>query len=163
MKKISDKILDRYKDRIKYGDLFDNIGKAYLAHCISADIKLGAGIALEFDKKFDMRFNIMFDRKMAEDNFMPGINYPVYLVKDVFNIVTKKMYYDKPSYESFRDGIVAMRSMIVWHEASNMLKYNKVCMPLLGCGLDKLDPNRVIPIIDMYLSDVIDWKIWIYP
>lgn len=163
MIKISETNLAKYKDHIKYGDLFTNTGKAYLAQCISADIRLGAGIAVEFDRRFDMRFNIMFDRKMSEDNFMPGINYPVYLVKDTFNIVTKKFYYNKPTYESFKRGLGAMRTMISWHKENGLLKYNKVCMPMLGCGLDKLDPNNVIPIIDLYLGDLIDWEIWLLP
>ena len=161
MIKISEKILDKYKDHIKYGDLFNNIGKAYLAHCISDDHKLGAGIALEFDKRLDIRFSIKFDMKMAEDNFMPGINHPVYLVKDVFNLVTKKMYYQKPTYSSLKFALKSMRGMIEWHKDAGMLKYNKVCMPMIGCGLDRLNPNNVIPLIDEYLGDIIEWEIWI--
>ena len=36
-------------------DLFEVPSDYYLAHCISADYALGAGIAVEFVKRFDMR------------------------------------------------------------------------------------------------------------
>lgn len=42
-------------------DLFSVPNDYYLAHCISADFALGAGIAVEFNKRFDMR------RKLKED------------------------------------------------------------------------------------------------
>lgn len=36
-------------------DLFTVDDKYYLAHCISSDCKLGAGIAVEFQKRFNLR------------------------------------------------------------------------------------------------------------
>lgn len=42
-----------YKEKIR--DLFTVPDNYYLAHCISADFKMGAGIAVEFCKKFDMK------------------------------------------------------------------------------------------------------------
>jgi hypothetical protein len=42
-----------YKEEIR--DLFSVSEDYYLAHCISADFALGAGIAVEFVKRFNMR------------------------------------------------------------------------------------------------------------
>lgn len=39
-------------------DLFTVDDSYYLAHCISADFKLGAGIAVEFDRHFDLLIKI---------------------------------------------------------------------------------------------------------
>lgn len=162
--KISDKILEKYSSHIKYGDLFTNIGKAYLLHTISADLRLGAGIAREFDRRLDMRSSIKKQIEIAENEFLPNINYPVYLVNETFNVVTKKFYYQKPTLESFKRGLGALRTMVSWYKAEDnyyRLKYNKICMPLIGCGLDKMDPNTVIPLIDLYLGDLIDYEIYI--
>lgn len=46
-----------YREEIR--DLFTDSDEYYLAHCISADFALGAGIAVEFDKRFDMRRKLL--------------------------------------------------------------------------------------------------------
>lgn len=44
-------------------DVF-NHKDCYYAHCISRDYALGAGIAVEFDKRYDMRNRLL---KLAEE------------------------------------------------------------------------------------------------
>lgn len=43
----------QYKEEIR--DLFSVSEDYYLAHCISADFGMGKGIAVEFNKNFDMK------------------------------------------------------------------------------------------------------------
>ena len=43
-----------------YGDLFDYKDEYYLVHCISADFALGAGIAVQFDKIYDLLHLLIF-------------------------------------------------------------------------------------------------------
>lgn len=52
-------ILNRYKDKKANlcfkeveGDLFDVANNVSLAHCVSSDFAMGAGIAAEFKKQF---------------------------------------------------------------------------------------------------------------
>ena len=42
-----------YREEVR--DLFSVSDDYYLAHCISEDFALGAGIAVEFNNRFDMR------------------------------------------------------------------------------------------------------------
>ena len=46
-----------YREEI--GDLFLMPEKYYLAHCISVDFALGKGIAVEFNKRFEMKNKLL--------------------------------------------------------------------------------------------------------
>lgn len=63
-------------------NLFEVDNKYYLAHCISADYALGAGIAVEFQKKYHLK-NLL--------NQIGNHKYPSCIfINPVFNLVTKK-------------------------------------------------------------------------
>jgi len=89
-----------------YGNLFDYKDKYYLVHCISADFALGAGIAVQFIKEYDMR------NKLKE-------KYPYYvfdkgdciLIDNVFNLITKEKCYQKPTYSDLRSSLVILKTM----------------------------------------------------
>ena len=53
------------------GSVFDNNIKEqyYYAHCISADFALGAGITVEFDRRFNMRQKLRHDYPMFIEKF----------------------------------------------------------------------------------------------
>ena len=76
------------------GDLFSAPASASLAHCISADCKLGAGIA----KIFGQRFGRVDQLKSM--NVMVG-EVAAILVNNrfVYNLVTKERFWEKPTYE----------------------------------------------------------------
>jgi len=50
----------------------------------------------------------------------------------IYNLVTKEKYSDKPTYDSLRKSLEAMRSHALSHGV------NKISMPMIGCGLDGL-------------------------
>ena len=126
----------------EYRDLFSVQDEYYLAHCISADFGMGKGIVVEFNKRFDMK------RKLQK-------SYPDYLnlwthnktigeciqQDRVFNLITKERYYQKPTYESLRVSLIDMRDLC------NEIHVTKLAMPVIGCGLDRLDWNKVKEII----------------
>lgn len=117
-------------------DLFSIPHGYYFAHCISRDYKLGAGIAVEFDKRYGMKrkLNLMYEDKSAQHDAL--------LVDNVFNLVTKEKYYHKPTYQSLKRALEYMKDMMIdFH-------IDKVAMPRIGCGLDKLDWDRVKEIIE---------------
>lgn len=129
-------------------DLFSASDNYYLAHCISADYALGAGIAVDFNRRFDMR------RKLKEQ-------YPNYwefirefdlhggclLVDQVLNLVTKEKFYDKPTYDSITDALRIMKVICYFYEIT------KVAMPTIGCGLDRLQWSKVSKIIKDVFDD----------
>jgi O-acetyl-ADP-ribose deacetylase (regulator of RNase III) len=118
-----------------HGDLFEVDSKYYLCHCISADFALGKGIAVEFNKRFNMRNKL-------HNQYLVNSDYPVCLMVDnVFNLVTKEKYWHKPTYNTLRRALVDMRNHIERYE----IKY--LAMPTIGSGLDRLDWIRVSEMI----------------
>lgn len=124
------------------GDLFNLDGKYALAHCISLDCAMGAGIAVAFDQKFKGMKN---ECKRHLDKY--GASVPnIYMFEGiggriVFNLITKKVYYGKPTYQTITKCIEMMRE----HCEHYSIKY--LAMPKIGCGLDKLQWERVKEII----------------
>lgn len=123
-------------------DLFTMPQGYYLAHCISSDFALGAGIAKTFDSVYNMRFKLFK-------------NYPDYkynggdalLIANVFNLVTKDKYWHKPTYNSLREALEMMK------EQMDFVGATKLAMPKIGCGLDKLSWNQVYDIICEVFED----------
>ena len=119
-------------------DLFELENEYYLAHCISDDFQLDKGIASDFQKRFKM------DRKLKK-------LYPIGLCKSgcilieedkVFNLVTKKVYWKKPSYVSLEVALLEMRDILL------QKNIKLVAMPKIGCGLDRLQWGYVKEIIE---------------
>ncbi len=125
-------------------DLFDVSEDYYLAHCISADFALGAGIAKEFNKRYNMRteLNSIYGTSSIKDNLGK-----VLLVGRTFNLVTKERYWHKPTYASLKVTLVDMRVQVL------SMQIKKIAMPLIGCGLDKLRWEEVRKIIEKVFSE----------
>jgi O-acetyl-ADP-ribose deacetylase (regulator of RNase III) len=129
-------------------DLFSVSDDYYLAHCISADFGMGKGIVVEFNKRFDMK------RKLQS-------KYPDYvnewhhnnwcgdciLEGRVLNLVTKERYFYKPTYDSLRSALLVCRL------ECNYNNIKKIAMPIIGCGLDKLQWDKVSEIIKEVFQD----------
>lgn len=135
-----------YKEEMR--DLFTVPEEYYLAHCISSDFGMGKGIVIEFNKRFDMK------RKLQS-------KYPDYVnewhhnnwcgdcILDgrVLNLITKERYFHKPTYDSLKSAL-----LVCWSEClHNDIK--KIAMPIIGCGLDRLQWNKVSEIIKDVFKD----------
>ena len=118
-------------------DVF-NHKDCYYAHCISRDYALGAGIAVEFDKRYDMRNRLL---KLAEEK-PETLDEKCIEVENVFNLITKEKYWRKPSYKSLRESLLEMREKI-----SKDKNVKKLVMPKIGCGLDRLSWDKVEPMV----------------
>ena len=127
-------------------DLFTVPQGYYLAHCISADFALGAGIAKVFDNVYNMRYKLF--------KFYDNYEYrsgDALLVDNVFNLVTKPKCYHKPTYQSLRESLEVMK------EIMEDCAIDKLAIPMLGCGLDKLQWTQVTDIIaDVFYNTNID-------
>lgn len=109
------------------GDLFTSTDT--LVHCISSDYALGAGIAKQFEYKYGLRKQLHAHG--------PSLTPECIYAGGVMNLVTKRYYWDKPTYASL---LAALNSL---HE--QCIKHNicKLSMPYIGCGLDKLKWDKV--------------------
>lgn len=129
-----------YKEEVR--DLFTVPEEYYLAHCISADFGMGKGIVIEFNKRFDMKrkLQVLFNGYL--DEFIEyGYESDCLMVPPVFNLITKERYWKKPTYETMQGALEMMRKLAVENNI------NKIAMPLIGCGLDRLQWEKVSEII----------------
>lgn len=127
-------------------DLFKvDLTKYTLAHCISLDCALGAGIAKIFDIKYpDMK---PYLKRVVSENHL---NYPVTIMYTsdnlndycIFNLITKEKYWHKPTYETITKTIQEMKYMCEQYG----IKY--LAIPKIGCGLDRLSWNKVKEILE---------------
>ena len=139
-----------YKE--EYRDLFSVPDDYHLAHCISADFKLGAGIAVQFDKKFQCR-NRLFElypnsRVPYWDRLQDRFKGICVVTDPVYNLITKRNYWDKPT-------LLTMRNALNWmKEDCEIRSIKKIAMPMIGCGLDRLKWEDVSEIINNVFKDV---------
>ena len=113
----------------------------YLAHCISGDYALGAGIAKVFDEVYNMRFKLHRDYEIPDGKKYANVGRAL-LVDNVFNLVTKSRFFFKPTYDTLYDALLDMRDQC---EEKSIAK---LAMPLIGCGLDCLKWDRVKDMIE---------------
>ena len=125
-------------------DLFSVDDSYYLAHCISADFALGAGIAKEFDKRFHLREDLLYaygEKWWQEFNDKLSGEAFLHKKKHVIDLITKTRYWQKPTLYSVENALTKMRNGCV------KLGISKIAMPKIGCGLDKLKWEDVSQII----------------
>ena len=135
-----------YREEIK--DLFSISDQYYLAHCISADFGMGKGIVIEFNNRFNMKRKLKskypnYLKEYSEENRCGDC----ILDGRVLNLITKERYYQKPTYESFTQALHVMKRVCLRNEI------NKVAMPMIGCGLDKLEWDKVSEVIRDIFDD----------
>lgn len=125
-----------YKEESR--DLFTVSGNYYLVQCISADFAMGAGIAVQFNKHFNTRENL---KRQHGDMLCEwdGDWAKGFCVQDgrVFNLVTKRRYFEKPTEATIRNALVQLREQA----KEQCIKY--LAMPRIGAGLDKM-PWKVV-------------------
>ena len=103
--------------------------KYYLAHCISADFALGRGIAVEFNKRFEMKNKLLQKYSKYLEEYDRG---DCILEGRILNLITKKRYFHKPTFNSMREALETMKQICLSHGISF------IAMPTIGAGLDRL-------------------------
>lgn len=114
------------------GDLFaEEILQNYtLCHCISSDFALGKGIARQFAK-------MGVKKRLCEQYPKEWQGRGYCLVTETngvitANLVTKERYFNKPTLETLQQALEDFRLQAPGKGL------NKIAMPRIGCGLDKL-------------------------
>ena len=131
-----------YKEEVR--DLF-SVSGYHLTHCISDDYALGAGIAVQFNRRFDMRRKLFSIRPQSP--CFADTNGHCILIDGVFNLVTKNKCLQKPTYATLTNALVDMKRQCIENDVK------QIAMPLIGCGLDRLEWNDVSTIIRDVFDD----------
>ena len=144
-------------------DLFDYYDKGYyVAQCLSADLVAGAGIAVLFNQKLDMKNKLLnnFPHKgyvyfTNSDGTGAEVFIPTALIQDrVFNLITKDRVWEKPIYQDLTIALNFMRLKIIEMLKENIPNADKIALPLIGCGIDGLEWKMVRKAIKEVFGDL---------
>lgn len=136
------------------GDLFESDEKYTLVHCISADCAMGAGIAKTFDDRMPKMKKLL--KRTIRENNMQGYFAILYQgERNVINLITKERYWHKPTYSSLKTSLLNAKNIAI----RNNIKY--LAMPVIGCGLDRLQWSKVSVMIKEVFADT-DIEIVVY-
>ena len=130
-------------DRIHHveGSVFEAPEGVALAHCVSADLAMSAGIAVQFVKRWP-------DIRSGSSRSEPGSLHVHSSTRGyIFNLITKERFDDKPSLEDFRKSIVALKSKM------QALNIKTLAVPELGSGRERLNLSEVIHVLQSILVE----------
>ena len=114
-------------------DIFENDKPEYsYAHCISADFGMGLGIAVAFNQKFNCKNLLINQFGSLEENYDDKTAPLCVKTNRVYNLITKRNYWKKPTYVSFEAAIKELKELCLRDQVKTLI------IPPLGCGLDKL-------------------------
>jgi hypothetical protein len=144
------------------GNLFDHMDqKAAYAHCIANDDNYGAGIAPIFILKVFKQKQILTEELKSNPWDLTKTGWCCIIAEEnkpiACHLITKKHTFGKPNYSTIRTAIVNMRDKLKKIDAWN----KHLCMPRIGCGLDRLSWPIVRDIIKEVFKDD-DVKISVY-
>ncbi len=111
------------------GDLFtQSVLPDALAHCVSEDLRMGAGIAVTFKTKFQ-RVQEWKDqhRQTGQVAVLFDWSRPA-----IFYLITKDRYFQKPTIQDLEASLIDMKEIC-------MKNMKVISIPRIGAGLDKLD------------------------
>lgn len=122
-------------------NLFDSPQGCWLAHCVSADFEMGAGIAKQFNQKYAGAKEYLRREFPIDSEFGASIGMAI-VHSNVVYLVTKHRYFEKPTYDSMQDALHNLR------RAVREMCIHQLAIPKLGCGLDKLNWEVVKKMIE---------------
>ena len=137
----------QYREEIK--DLFSVSDDYYLVHCISADFGMGKGIAVSFNKYFNMKNRLISKYGNYLSSWDSQFEETIPCIKEghVFNLITKRNYWHKPTYTTLENALIALKCLC------SLNGVNKLAMPIIGCGLDRLEWDKVSKMIQDLFED----------
>lgn len=141
------------------GDIFTVPLDYTLVHCISRDCVMGKGIAKIFKDKYPhMQRSLRNRKEVHSPSGHPALHYysPEKGKHNVISLVTKEKYFNKPTMNTLADSLNNLKLVC------RNLNINKLAMPLIGCGLDRLDWKDVnILIKETFKYEDIDIRVCI--
>ena len=136
----------------KEGNLLDS--DESIAHCVSADFKMAAGVARKIKQQFPLK-------KPTPNSVRQKALWPQIVEKlqrFVYHMITKTRYFHKPTYKALRASLLALES----HAETNNV--TRISMPRVGCGLDQLDWQKVRDMIqDVFHGSIVQVTVLTLP
>lgn len=140
------------------GDLLRQAGKWTIAHCVGADGRMGAGVAVPIKKKYDL-----WDFGKLNYNYrIPGT---AVWYQQVFNLVTKDDSSDRPN--PGQDDIYMKRledALIDMKLKATRYGIDYIAMPKIASGLDRQDWTAVLNLIKKVFDEhyitirIVEWE-----
>ena len=133
-------------------NLFDMPLPYAYCHCISADIAMGKGIALQF-RSMGVKQYILdhhLQRPYTNDWMTETDGYCIATNingRMIYNLVTKNRYYQKPTLNTLKNALRGMKNQMLQNGV------HQLAMPRIGCGLDKLKWTDVAQILHDTFDD----------
>lgn len=148
-------------------NLFNSKDPVY-AHCVSLDYNMGAGIAVEFRKRYGqvgklisqnvgiggcsfLEVGDVGDKKintMAFAQATDASSSNLENKKIIYYLVTKARYWNKPTYETLKRSLESMKEHLKTHP-----EIKSISIPKIGCGLDRLDWDEVKIMLESIFTD----------
>ena len=104
-----------------------SVPKRYsLAHCVSKDLHMGAGIAVEFRRRFKNINTLKLQNKsVREVAFLRRSGG-----RFIFYLITKENYWDKPTYKNIQ---LCLRDL---NRICHKYNITRLAIPKIACGID---------------------------
>lgn len=134
----------------KRGDLFSCPAKESLVHCVSSDMHMSKGIAKSFKDTFGG-----IDELIAQDKQVGDVAVLKNGNRYIYYLIMKERRFDKPTYETLRSSLAAMREHCLKYKVTNL------SMPQIGCGLNRLQWSKVSEVINEVFKNC-DMTITVY-
>jgi len=142
------------------GDIFHARTMALVnpVNCVGA---MGAGLALAFAARYP-EMETLYKQACKKKEVKIGTVFIYHTVDEysqprfIINLPTKIHWKDNSRIEYIDLGLMALRKTIFVHHLSS------VALPMLGCGLGKLNPSAVKERIEKRLGNIPDCKIVVY-
>ncbi len=136
-------------------DILNHLNEGYIAHCITADYSLGAGLAKILNARYglhDALISEFGDIFCSRDALGRAL-----LAKDtrIFSLVDKMDRHDNADYLFVEKALYDMKGQCEQN------KIKQIIMPRIACGRDRLDWIVVSGIIKEIFEDT-DIKITVY-
>jgi len=130
------------------GNLFEDVkDDTVYAHCIAQDDNYGAGIAPIFVKFFKIKSQLSKELSASVEAQEFGNEGFCILIGNTANLVTKNHTSAKPTYKSITNSLCDLKRLMILNG------YKKLCIPKIGCGLDRLSWPLVREIINDVFKD----------
>ncbi len=130
------------------GDLFDSTES--IAHCVSRDLHMGKGIAVQFKKRFKC-----VDELIAQNKQIGEVAYLSSASRYIFYLITKEKYYGKPTIETLKNSLRDLVKVCI------SLDIKKIAIPRIGCGLDGLNWKDVLKVLHEELLPFMDVDVYV--
>ncbi len=117
-----------------------------IAHAISSDLHQTAGIAGVLRQNY---FKNLPKVNVNKSNIGTLYLYPnKNLTRQIIGLITKDIYYLKPTYASLFTTLIELRKYLINNKIKN------ICLPMVGCNKDKLNPLAVLPMLMYCLGNI---------